>query len=94
MEIEEVLVDEREEEMEEEDVVVVTVEGEKKGKTKTKKKTRVIKPNKDTKECIKIISGSSNAIFANDHAFKDPYFLCRDAICPKNDGSNLFMFLS
>ena len=42
MEIEEILVDEREEEiLEEEDVVKITAEGKKKRKAKAKKNTRV-----------------------------------------------------
>ena len=83
MEIEEVLVEEREEEMqEEEDVVEVIAEGKKKGKAKAKNKTRVRKPNKYAEEWIKLLPRSSNAVFMNDHIFKDPYFLCRDSICP------------
>ena len=83
MEIEEVPIDEREEEMqEEEDVVEVTTEEKKKGKAKDKKKTKVRKPNKYVKEWIKLLPGSSNAFSTNDHIFKDPYFLCKDAICP------------
>ena len=82
----------REEEREEEDVVEFIAKGKKKGKTKIEKKTRVKKPNKYTEEWIKILFESSNAVSTNDHVFKDPYFLCRDAICPKTDGSNLFMY--
>ena len=83
MEIKEVPIEEREEEMhEEEDVVKVIVEGKKKGKAKAEKKTRVMKPNKYTEKWIKLLPGSSNAVYANNHIFKDPYFLCRDAICP------------
>ena len=83
MEIEEIPIDEREEEMqEEEDVVEVTIEGKKKGKAKAKKKTRVQKPNKYIEEWIKLLPRSSSVVFANDHVFKDPYFLWRYVICP------------
>lgn len=40
---------------------------------------------------MKILPGSSNTISANDHVFKNPYFLCKDAIFPKIDGFNFFM---
>ena len=63
-------------------MVEVTIEANKKGKTKAEKKTRVQKPNKYIEERIKLLLRSSNVVFANDHIFKDPYFLCRDAICP------------
>ena len=41
---------------------------------------------------MKILLGSSNVISANDHVFKEPYFLCKDAQCPKIDGFSLFMY--
>ena len=77
---------------EEEDVVEVTTKGNKKGKIKTKKKTSGRKPNKYVEEWIKLLPRSSNVVSMNDHIFKDPYFLCKDAICPKTDGSTLFMY--
>ena len=93
METEEILVDEREEEIqEEEDVVEVTAKGNKKVKAKVEKKTRVQKPNKYIEERIKLLLRSSNVVSTNDHVFKDPYFLCRDAICPQTKGSSLFMY--
>ena len=91
MDVEEILADEVEVEEEGEDVEVTT-EGKEEGTAKAKKKTRVKKPKKHAEEWMKILSGSSNAISSNDHVFIDPYFLCKDAMCPKIDGFNLFMY--
>ena len=92
-EVEEVPTEEIEVEDEGDDVVEVTPEGKrKKGAVKTEKKSRVRKPNKNAKDWLKILPGSSNAISANDHIFKDPYFLVRDAKCPRTDGFNLFLY--
>ena len=43
-------------------------------------------------EWIHILPGSSNAQNANDHAFKDPYVLCRDAKVPDRNGYELFQY--
>ena len=93
MEVEEVLIDERGDKMEEEKgVVKVIAEGKNMGKAKTKKKTRVKKPNKYVEEWIEILPWPSIVVSTNDYIFKDLYFLCRDAICPKTDGFSLFMY--
>ena len=93
MGIEKILVNEREEEMqEEEDVVEVIAKGKKKGKAKAEKKTRVRKPNKYVEEWIKLLPRSSNAVSMNDHIYRDPYFLYRDAICPQTNGFSSFMY--
>ena len=93
MDIEEVLVNEREEEIQEEEhVVEVTFEGKKKGKAKAKKKTKVRKPNKYTEEWTKLLPRSSNVVSMNNHVFKEPYFLCKDVVCPQTNGFSLFMY--
>ena len=52
----------------------------------------VRKPNKHAEDWLKILPRSLNAISANDHIFKDPYFLVHDAECPTINGFDLFMF--
>ena len=93
IDVEEILPDEVEVEEEGEYVVEVTIEGKKKkGTTKAEKKTRVKKPNKHAEKWLKILLGSSNAVSANTHVFKDNYFLCRDVMCPNIDGFNFFKY--
>ena len=92
-EVEDVPEEEFEEDEEEDDVVEVTAQGKrKKIVVKTEKKSRVRKPNKHAEDWLKLLSGSSNAISTNDHVFRDPYFLVRDAQCPRTDGFDLFLY--
>ena len=92
-EVEEIPKEEMEVEDEGDDVVEVTPGGKRKKPTvKMEKKTRVKKPKKHAEDWLKILSGSSNAISANDHIFKDPYFLVHDFECPRTNGFDLFMF--
>lgn len=71
----------------------VTPQGKrKKSAIKTEKKSRVRKPNKHVEDWLKLLPGSLNAISANDHIFRDPYFMVRDAQCPRIDGFNLFLY--
>ena len=76
MDVEEVLAEQVDIEDEGDDVVEVTIEGKKKkGTIKTKKKTQVCKPKKHAEEWLKILLRSSNVFLANEHVFKDIYFL-------------------
>ena len=86
MEVVEIPADEREE------VEEVSTSKGSKGKRKSEKKTRDRKSKKYAKEWIKILLGSSNKISTNDHDFKDPCFLCREANFPNTNGYDLFMF--
>lgn len=60
-------------------------------KDKATKKSRERKLNKYMEEWMKILPGSSNAISANDHDFKDPYAFICDAIYPDINGYEIFM---
>ena len=92
-EVEEVPAKEVEVEDEGDDVVEVIAKGKrKKGAVKTKKKSRVRKQNKHVEDWLKILPGFSNAISANDHIFKEPYFLCRATKCTRIDGFGIFMY--
>lgn len=50
------------------------------------------KSNRFVEEWIKLFAGSSNANVVDDHAFVDPYSLCRDVVCPGVTGSEFFKY--
>ena len=53
-------------------------------------KTRQKKSNRFVEEWIKLFPGSSNANATHDHAFINPYALCRDVVCLGVTSSKLF----
>lgn len=55
-------------------------------------KMRQKKPNRFVDEWFKLFPSSSNANVTDDHAFVDPYSLCRDVVCPGVTGSKLFKY--
>ena len=67
-------------------------EKRKKNSATTEKKSRVRKPNKHVEDWLKILLGSSNAISAIDHSFRDPYVLVQDVEYPRVTGYDLFMY--
>lgn len=55
-------------------------------------KMRQRKPNRFVKEWIKLFPSSSNTNVVDDHAFVDPYDLCKDVVCPGVTNSKLFKY--
>ena len=74
------------------EVQEISTEEVKKGIGKDGKKTRDRKPNKYALEWMKILQGSSNAIFVNDYEFRDPNSFYRDFICHDTNGYEFFMY--
>ena len=55
-------------------------------------KARQRKPSRFLEEWVKLFLGSTNANFADEHIFFDPYANCRDARCPGTNGGELFYY--
>lgn len=74
------------EEIQASDMEVVETSTSKGGKTQQRK------PNRFVEEWIKLFPSSSNANFVDEHAFMDPYALCKDATCLGVMGFELFKY--
>lgn len=61
--------------------------------TAVAKKSQERKPNKYVEKWENILLGSSNTMSTDDKAFSDPYSKCRDALVPRTNGYDLFMYL-
>lgn len=74
------------------DKEVQEVSAEEVGSATVAKKGREQKPYKYVEEWATILPGSSNAMFADDKAFIDPYTKCQDDLVPCTNGYELFMY--